>query len=477
MPTFQVPAYWFEPKTLRRWLWANRSNLAESSRELLGTILTSDHITDQYVQADIHTVVRQVILNTDYADIVDSLDNIDFKRFVLDTIRDHWTDPNLSWIEPQNFSQIKRTLKRYFEHSNLKPRFCIWNIGQEIERSAAQARTHLDFAGQIGGYRTRDAAIELRAGCQKVVEQMEHLLKLLLEFSVGLIKICGLEPENLPIGLWSEKEHGVWGEIEIGLNNHSADLLNMIKAGLLPDHLSHWSSEIADFARLCYGTLMPQFGKQRKKVVLFGEESYRKYRGRASDAPEGSEAHLEDQLTYAVELTSGQLMKLCTQLRKHRNALAHGTSSIQPNLLLPRNLYKIAQEIDDDAQELMNVLKNNATCLPEAVRIVSLTHGVNGIELDAVAIPDDRAYKLVYTDQTLIYKLAPKAPECLAYSKGDQDFWLFPAPSRHRSHLLNPILAPRSVGDEYKLDFFLELEDVSQSIKGPEQFEEEPLIE
>jgi hypothetical protein len=481
MDKFPIPAYWFGPQNLRNWIWENRLGLTQETLEAFREILISDHIVGaQFGQADIHTVIQQTMLNTTYQEIINEMDLIDFRRFVDDVISNHWTDTERMWVPP-NPRRLKRTLKDYFDSANLKPRVCIEGVGREIMQAAIQASSHFELAGQSGGVRTPKASIELRNGCQRVSEQMEYFLKLLLEFSLALLEIATSQREDLPIQLQSKKDKKniMWGNIELALHNASVELLNWAKTKQSPSELLHLKNNIEKFARLCYGT--PIERKKRKSVSL-GQESFI---SKIQELPKTDPTNPDEQTrslplqeVRTSEPATGAIMELCTQLRqRHRNVLAHAVDSIGRDLPLPEDFYVSAQAVNILAKKLISVLNENSDSLPEAVRIIQIAYDVHYVELQVVAVPGQREYNLVYTNETLMHILANSALQCLAYSKGDQDFWLFPAPLEHTSPLLNPLLIPRKSKDEYRLDFELEVKSVSVNTELPPEFEEEPFLE
>ena len=417
MALYQAPLFWFSPQMLRRWLWTARSNyLSEDTKDNLCLLL--DGVQDD---ADFHSVIHHVILNADYARILECLNPDEFQRFVDDTIS-LWTDPALhpEWLDHSSslyvrdrYNRIKAALKKAFGQSNLRPRLCTWGLLSEIERSASLVCSSLNLANFQEGVRTAKAQQEVRNGCDTALERVEKLLDLFLRFAVSLSYVCGT-----PIDAPNVTE---WGPKELALHNASTEILSNAMNGSLTDDVAHLEANIRRFATLCNGTTIES--KKRKEVRLASGD----------------------------DLPPGQLMLLFSRFRGLRNEVGHVTSTIRSEGGLPEGLINAAKSIIPAVNEFVKVIRGE-TCFPEIVRITSLEQSTNGIELHVVAVPTEREYQAVYPDETLMKSLARDAQVSLAYTEGDQDFWLFPTPASYHAHLLNPLLLPLENREDYKTE-------------------------
>jgi len=211
-----VPPYWFGPRMLRRWLWRNKQQLSEETRDGLAALLSDEVVAN--ANLDVHAVIQQVLLNVNYSEIIVQLDRSDFERFIYDTI-DFWTSEQNNWGYSPLVSladkppTIKQRLIDYFNASNLRPRLCISLIEKEMRISSARAQQNVELASQYHGLRQLDASVELRQGCSATVEKVEQILDLLLEFAHQLLIICGANHQAKIPQRWGGKEvilHYAW---------------------------------------------------------------------------------------------------------------------------------------------------------------------------------------------------------------------------------------------------------------------------
>jgi len=411
MESYQAPLFWFGPQMLRRWLWTvRRGYLSEDTEDNL--YLLAEGVQDKSV---FHSVIQQVILNVDYARILDCLNQSEFRRFVDDQVS-FWTNPvhHPEWLGRSvrvrdRYNRVRRILVEAYEQSNLRPRLSIRGLIVEIERAISLVHGSLPLAELREGLRAPEAQQEVRNGCGTALERVEKLLDLLLQFALSLADVCGVSADI--------SSSTSWGPKELALHNTCAEILHSSLHSGLVEEVAHLTAEIQRFAGFCYGTEI----KNKKKEVRL---------------PNGDPQ------------PSGQLMLLLSRFRELRNDVSHATSTIRTEAGLPKSLIDAAKSIIPYANEFVKIVRDE-TCFPEIVRIVSLEKGINGVELSIIAVPNEREYRAVYPDESLMSSLAREADCSLACTEGDQDFWLFPTPSSYRERLLNPLLLPLGNRENY----------------------------
>lgn len=417
---FPIPSHWFRPQILRRWLWENRNHLLEDTMEAFSEMVGAD-TNDEYTTFDNHAVVSRIILNRNYLEIVNALDRADLSNFIIFAITQQWNQGTLAEIKFKNFSQVKRVIKEHFDPDNLKPQVSLWSISQHIVHCINQINTNSDFAGQLGGYRTPEATRQLLEGCLGIIEQAQLLYRILVEFCTELIKICCLDIEYVETVTKLSLDDYSWKIIEVELSSHCAKLLTTINTTQWCDLLGHINYEIESFVNLCYVANNVEDKERNTTAVI---------------------THTEHHSTHSVEFLKGQLVELLSTTEQYQDWFRNVSSRRSGFAITPQDKQRVTTLVNN-AKQIASILTDDTLFLPELVRVVSLTYGINSIELDVIAISIKQEYRVIYTDENLMHKLAPMASECLAYSKSDNDFWLFPPPRRPKSSVLNPILIAR----------------------------------
>ncbi|SRR5258706_8044766 len=101
---FIAPTHWFGSRALRRWLWMRINRLCKETCDNLRQTLTEEiEVQDE---RDFYSVVRFVILNINYSEIISLLEGDDFKNFA-EYAKEYWTDPRRFSMFPKRGEQIK----------------------------------------------------------------------------------------------------------------------------------------------------------------------------------------------------------------------------------------------------------------------------------------------------------------------------------------------------------------------------------
>lgn len=374
----------------------------------------------------VHTVVQHVILTADYAAVLNCLDRGEFRAFIDSCLRAHQDEIekahwNCAVRLTGTFPQIKAKLREAYAQSNLRPRSSLIATIASINQAKSRIHNNLDLASVPGSMQS-EAQTQLRHGCDGVLEGVEKLLDLVLDFMTKLVQFCGLTPDF--------PRDRTWGAKELGTHNAASQILTKILENDMPQETGHLITSLRDFTGLWYGTDI-QKGKKsndRNSTLL----------------PDGT------------EYPTGRLMALLGTFRNWRNKVSHASETIEWGSQIPESLIEVARDIGPRIEEFVALF----TCdyFPELVRITAYKVGVNSHDLHLVVMPDTREYVAIFPDPDTMNKLAKDVTSSLASTQGDQDYWLFPAPLDHQARILNPLLLPCGNHKDYEKFVRLQVE-------------------
>lgn len=474
-----VPVCWLDLRMLRRWLWQKRERLHKSTRTQF-TVMIQERQIEHDPELAFSMVMTLILFNTPYLDIISCLHDDDLIDFVRDSI-EFWTklENNPDWlpnVSPLIFphhilsaQQIRYRLAEYFKLSSNLPRSSIKMTIDSIAEAAQLISNYQPLANlYISTLQSDDARQKRDQACNTIVNEVEDLVKKMLQFCVQLHQFY-----SLPISLSKSAE---WDDKELDLHNAAATLMAYLDPATYEtlsyeelilriksnnsgttmnarqtrsqnqdETVEHLRLTILPFIEVFYGAKETSDNKEKRQTAVksWGHSGD----GKRNEAGE----HEVTPVTTPKEAIEGPLMILFQKLRQYQTIFA-GKAEKRGSEANRSFVYNRAvAELQKAALDLETIFNDSKYSFPEIVRVSSISYGLNELSLKIQTRNDSKIHEVRYTDTKIMMALSSNVRTQLIDLQPDQDYWIFPAPVASQPFLLNPLLLPMGNSEQYNL--------------------------